>query len=162
MPFFDIFSRKKEKQQEKIKIIADYREKNSCVISELVAKGVEVEMRNLAVADFVIGETAVERKTVSDFIGSMINKRLFRQLEEIKQYKNYFLIIEGDFDNVEFGNKNAVRGMLLAILTEYRVPILYSKDEKETAEFIFLLAKKEKKEPALRASRIFLNKKEGK
>jgi len=146
--FENIFS-KSEKQKErdknkpKIKIIADNREKNSLVIAELISQGAEVEFKQLDVADYLIGETAVERKSSQDFIGSMINKRLQRQLQEIKQYKNYFLIIEGNPLDEDFQNKNAIRGMLLSILNSFKVPILYSRDEKETAIYLSLLAKKQ-------------------
>src|SRR3989344_4065891 len=92
---FNIFSRKPVKAQEKPKIIADYREKNSLVISEVVSLGIEIEFQALKVGDYIVNDTAVERKTVSDFISSMISHRLANQLEELKQYENRLLIIEG-------------------------------------------------------------------
>ena len=158
MPFFDIFSKSKKKKE--TKIIADLREKNSLVISELIEKGVKVEMKHLKVADYILGDIAIERKTARDFISSMINKRLERQLEEIKQYKNYFLIIEGNLNEVEFKNKNALRGMILEILLEKKIPILFSQDEEETATFLILLAKKSKKQANIRANKKILTKKE--
>ena len=63
------------------------QEKNKCEI--------EVEIKNLPVADFLINNIAIERKTVSDFISSMLNRRLLTQLEEINQYEKKLLIIEG-------------------------------------------------------------------
>ena len=95
MPILDIFSKSKIKEIKKPKIIADYREKNSLVISELIEQGAEIEIKHLKVADFVIGKTAIERKTVPDFQNSMIDKRLGKQLQEIKQYPNCLLLIEG-------------------------------------------------------------------
>ncbi len=158
MPFLGIFSKSKKKKE--TKIIADLREKNSLVISELIEKGVKVEMKHLKVADYILGDIAIERKTARDFISSMINKRLERQLEEIKQYKNYFLIIEGNLNEVEFKNKNALRGMILEILLEKKIPILFSQDEEETATFLILLAKKSKKQANIRANKKILTKKE--
>ena len=98
---FDIFSKKKIRIVEKPKIIADYREKNSLVISVLMSHGAEVEIKELKVADYIVKDVAIERKTVSDFLSSMLNKRLIKQLEEIQQYKNKLLIIEGieDYPN---------------------------------------------------------------
>jgi len=164
MPFLDIFSKKgKSKAKEKkeqIKIIADYREKNSLVISELSALGAEVQIKNLQVADFLIQNTAVERKTASDFISSMINKRLFRQLEEIKQYPQHFLLIEGNLQEQPFTNQNALRGFILSIIQDYKVPIIYSENEKESALFLYLLAKKSKNSDSIRANKKILSKKE--
>jgi len=105
---FSIFSNKKLKIIEKPKIIADYREKNSMVIAELISNGAEVEIKELKVADYIVKSVAIERKTVSDFLSSMINKRLIRQLEEIQQYKNRLLIIEG-FEEQEMYNEDNTR-----------------------------------------------------
>ena len=95
--FHNIFSSRKKENKEilKQKVIIDYREKNSLVVSELVKLGFEVEIKELKVADYLVKDVAIERKTVSDFISSMINQRLRSQLEELQQYPNKLLIIEG-------------------------------------------------------------------
>jgi len=156
---YNIFSKNREIEkieEPTVTIIADYREKNSLVIAEMMHLGLKVEFQALKVADYIVNNTAVERKTISDFISSMINKRIFRQLEEIKQYPNFFLIIEGFekhelySDSKEGMSSNAVRGMLLSIILKYRVPIIFTKNEEDTASFIYVLAKKQaKKEIAL-------------
>lgn len=172
MPFFDIFQRAKdeehEKPIEKPKIIADHREKNSLVIAELTSLGIDVELKVLPVADFIINNTAVERKTVSDFLNSMINKRLVRQLEEMQQYPSKLLLIEGlenqelyDDKNKDGINPNAIRGFLLSILIKSNVPILFTKNYQDTARFLSVLArKKEKTEEAIRAKKKSMSKKE--
>lgn len=167
--FFDIFSGKKEKACEKPKIIIDYREKNSLLPSELFSLGIDTEFRNLKVADYIINNVAIERKTVKDFFSSVINKRLFRQLEEIKQYSKFLLIIEGieeqDLYNDEKDgmNENAVRGVLLSILLKYNVPIMLTKDEKDTAKFMNILARKEgKRHKSLNPKKKSMNKEEQK
>jgi ERCC4-type nuclease len=106
----------------------------------------------LKVADYIVKGTAIERKTVNDFVSSMINKRLSRQLEEMQQFENKLLIIEGIkeqelySDNSKQGiNANAIRGFLLSILLKHKIPIMFTKDEEDTAKFICVLAKKEEK-----------------
>jgi Fanconi anemia group M protein len=167
--FFDIFQKESKEEENKPKpvIVADIHEKNSLVISELFSLGIQVDFRNLPVADFLIRDIAIERKTISDFISSMINKRLSRQLEEMKQYPKQLLIIEGIEekslyeDNKEGVNANAVRGFLLNILLEYQVPIIFTKNYEDTAKFLLVLAKKELKEhESIRAKKKSLNKKE--
>ena len=168
--FENIFSKGSARQEQKprLAIIADNHEKNSLVISELSELGIDVEMQHLPVADFLVNGVAIERKTVSDFLSSMINKRLSRQLEEIKQYPKSLLIIEGIDEqelyndcNPEGINANAIRGFLLSILLGFQVPIIFTKDYADTAKFISVLAKKEKKEHiSLRAVKKALNKKE--
>jgi Fanconi anemia group M protein len=153
--------------QEKPKIIADRREKNSLVISELVALGCEVELKHLKVADFLIKGIAIERKTVSDFINSMINKRLIRQLEEIKQYPRSLLIIEGIDEQELYSdephssvNGNAIRGFLLSIVLKFQIPIIFTKNYEDTAKFLNLMARKQKREISIRATKKARTKKE--
>jgi Fanconi anemia group M protein len=151
MSFHEIFSKEKITQIEKPKIIVDYREKNCMVISELVSLGLDVQFQTLKVGDYLFNETVIERKTVRDFVSSMINRRLFRQLEEMKQYNTKILIVEGIEeqelynDDNERVNANAIRGMILSVLLNYQIPIIFSKNEEDTALFINVLARKQKK-----------------
>lgn len=164
--FFEIFSNRKPKIIEKPKIIADYREKNSLVISNLISQGIEVEIKELKVADYIVKDVAIERKTVSDFLSSMLNKRLLKQLEELQQYKNKLLLIEGIeeqelyHDRPEGINGNAIRGFILSILLKYQVPIIFTKNPEDTARFISILAKKQEKEMSLKTKKRNLAKKE--
>ncbi len=165
----DIFSKsRKEKQEEKPKVIIDYRERNSLVYSELIGLGIETEVRELKVADYIVNDVAIERKTVSDFISSMLNKRLVNQLDSLQQYKNRLLLIEG-IDEQELYSRdipekglhpNAVRGFLLSIVLEHKTPIIFTKDAEDTAKFISILAKKQKREISLNVSKKSLDKKE--
>jgi len=150
----------------KPKIIVDYREKNSLVASELVGLGFEIEFRELKVADYIVKDVVIERKTISDFVSSMINKRLFKQIQELQQYKNRLLIVEGMdeqelYSDDESGvNGNAIRGFLLSILLKYHIPIIFTKNYEDSAKFISILSKKQTKEMALKAKKRILNKKE--
>lgn len=92
---YNIFQKKKKIEKIKPKITIDYREKNSLVISALIRLGIEIEFRELKIADYIVKDVAIERKTINDFISSMINKRLFNQIQELQQYKNRLLIVEG-------------------------------------------------------------------
>ena len=190
-PVLDIFSTSKKKTSSNIpqkdaqalrnkegteqcpkeKIIMDYREKNSLVYFNLLQEGFDVEVRELKVADFLVKEVAIERKTVSDFISSMINKRLTKQLEELQQYQKRILIIEGleeqELYTEEFSEKkgvhpNAIRGFLLSIILKYNVPIIFTKNSQDTAKFISVLSKKQQKESSLNVTKKSLTKKERK
>lgn len=148
----NIFSKKKEETKKtvpnpKIPIIVDTREKQSLIISHLVSELANIKIEKLEIADYLVGDTAIERKTFSDFLGSMINKRLIEQLIEIKKYPKYFLLLEGFYYNYqEFKvHENAIRGMLLAIVNDFQVPIIYTENEEDTAKFLILLAKQKEK-----------------
>lgn len=159
MPFLNIFSSKKA-SQEKIKIEVDNREKNSLVASFLCEQGFEVEFKQLPVGDYLVNGTAIERKTVGDFKSSIINKRIISQLLELKQYEKHLLLIEGILAEdlyISGIHENAFRGFLLSVALEFQVPIIFTRDEKDSARYISVLArKKEKGEQAIRASKIAL------
>lgn len=168
---FDIFSKpRKKKEPEKQKIIVDYREKNSLVASALVELGFEIEFRELKVADYLVNNVAIERKTVSDFVNSIINRRIIRQLEELQQYENKLLIIEGIEEQELYSDDadeekrmihpNAVRGFLLSVTIKHKIPIILTKNYEDTAKYLAVLARKKEKESSLNVTKKSLNKKE--
>jgi ERCC4-type nuclease len=167
----DIFSfrrKKKPKKKEPLKITIDHREKNSLVPAHLKKQGFEIEFKQLKVADYLVKDVAVERKTVSDFISSMINRRLLKQLEELQQYKNKLLIVEGIDEQDLYTNSknktgmhpNSIRGFLLSITLQHKIPLIFTKNAEDTAIFLTLIAKKQDREMSFRATKKTLNKKE--
>lgn len=164
MTFFDIFSKKKVKKEAPLKIIVDNREKNSLVIPELMDLGFEIEFKQLPVGDYLIGNTAIERKTISDLKLSIINKRIIQQLLELKQYKSHLLLIEGFLEEDIYNegiHENALRGFLLAVGLEFATPMLFTQDAKDTAKYLYVLARKKKSsESTIRASKILLSEEE--
>jgi len=161
----NIFSKKKLEKEptcpnSKTPIIIDTREKQSLIAANLIEKKANIEYEQLEIGDYLIQDTIIERKTFSDFVGSMLNKRLFDQLREIKKYPACFLLIEGfDYDYNKFNvHENAIKGMLLSVAIDYQIPIIYTEDEEDTANFLILTAKRyEKPRPqdSLRQSRTF-------
>jgi len=152
MPLHNIFKiTRKQKKKQIPKIIADIHEKNSLILSELKSSNqIKLEIKSLKIGDYLIGRTIIERKTVNDFISSMINKRLVQQLKQMKKYKQQLLIIEG-IDEQELYredtklNPNAIRGFILSIITNYQVPIVFTQDYKDTAKYLIILAKQQLK-----------------
>ena len=154
MPFHNIFKiiKRKSKKQKPI-IIADIHEKNSLILTELHEnKNIKLEIKSLKIGDYLIGKTIIERKTVNDFISSMINKRLIQQLRQMKKYKQQLLIIEG-IDEQELYredtklNPNAIRGFILSIITNYQISIIFTQNYQDTSKYLITLAKQQLKKP---------------
>jgi len=146
---FDIFSKTKKEnsgeKEPKPEILCDVHEKNSLVIAELSSLGAEIEIKSLEIGDYIIGNIAVERKTINDFASSMINRRLLEQLNNMIQYEKRILILEGEIKNARI-NENAIRGMILSTALDFKTPVIQTKDEYETAKFLILLAKQQMKQ----------------
>ncbi len=150
MALLNIFSKKKNKKEnniEKIKVEIDFREKNSLVPSELMKLGLEIEFKQLLVGDYIIRGVVIERKTISDFKSSIINKRIINQLNELKQFDKSLLILEGINERMYEGgiHENAFRGFLLTVGLVYKMPIIFTLNERDTAKYISILSKKRKK-----------------
>ena len=169
MTFHNIFSKtekaaNEQEDNKKVKIIIDDREKNSLVPSELIRLGFQIDFQHLPIGDYLINNIAIERKTTSDLKSSIINKRIFAQMQELKQYPLHLLIIEGNKEflfNNEILNLNAIKGFLLSSQINYKIPIIFSQNEKDTALYISLLAKrKEHKEISINPKKRSLDKEE--
>ena len=135
------------------KIIVDYRE-NKEIVKELYKHKVDVEIKSLIVADFImqvkdidghVKDLAIERKTIGDFLNSIIDKRILTQLITLKEnFPLQLLIIEGEENIYKIRNfhPNSIRGMLSSIAIDYQIPILYTKNYRDTAAYLALIAKR--------------------
>ncbi len=104
-------------------------------------------MEQLSVGDYQISEDIViERKTLSDLETSIIDGRIFSQLQDLSAIKRSALIVEGEASKLYASkriNGKAIIGLLTSIGLNYRVPIFFTKNQKETALFLYIMAKKE-------------------
>jgi Fanconi anemia group M protein len=158
--------KRKQKAKNEIIIYADNREGNR--ISHIIEKKFKckIEDKQLEVADYLLSEdVAVERKTIDDFLNSIVDGRLFNQLSELKSnFEKPILILEGEnlFDDLSKKRKvhpNAILGAIASIATDFSVPILWTKNQIETAAMLFAIAKREqidnKKSISVRGKRKF-------
>ena len=130
---------------DKLKIIVDHREKG--IVNELKDLELDVELKDLKAGDFVLSDkVGVELKTKEDFINSIIDGRLIKQLKLLREnFEIPLLIIQGEEDIYSLRNihPNAIRGMLASIAISYNIPIIYSKNIKDTAAILKIIAKRE-------------------
>ncbi|KAF5086430.1 ATP-dependent RNA helicase SrmB [anaerobic digester metagenome] len=126
-------------------IYADSREGNSSVLRELDGLDVKIRVKGLAVADYQVSDdVAIERKTVKDFISSIMDKRLHKQAKElVENFKKPLMIIEGDNLYSGFVHPNAVRGALASIAVDFGIPIIPTRSEADTAAMITRIALRE-------------------
>jgi DNA excision repair protein ERCC-4 len=151
----------------KPRVVVDTREFRSSLPSLVNARGMDIIPCMLTVADYVLTpDICVERKSVSDLIGSLNNGRLFNQAETMMEhYKSPMLLIEFDqsksFTLEPFADlTNSAAGVLAAapdlqsklVLLTIAFPklrIIWSSSPYQTAE-IFEELKKNNEEPDAR------------
>ena len=130
-----------------VSILADHREKNNQIVKELIELGGFVSTEQLNSADYLVsGRVGVELKKVPDFVSSIVDGRLLEQVRNLnKNFEKAILIIEGEEDiySVRKVNANAIRGMLASIVLDFGVPVLYTKNPKDTAALLAVMAKRE-------------------
>lgn len=133
------------KGENEIVIYTDTRELDSKIVA-ILRKRCTVREKQLDVGDYLLSDSvACERKTCDDFLQSMTDGRLFEQLGNMKNsFESPVLVIEGDtlFGRREI-HENAIRGALASIAVDYGMPILWTKNQLETAEMLFSMAKRE-------------------
>ena len=124
-------------------VYVDHRERAHKVLRALMEGGYRVEVTTLEVGDYVIGRYLVERKTFADLAESLIGGRLFEQLRSLAGVREYtpVVVIEGDRrDFVGRIGEESLRGVLLSIALDYRIPLFITSGEEETGALLVHLA----------------------
>jgi ERCC4-related helicase len=131
------------------KIVIDDRETSSKVVEVLSGMGAVIRLERLAHGDYAVGDRIlVERKTARDFVDTLINRDLLGQLKEMADaVPRPVLIIEGgDLYTQRDIHPNAIRGVLAAVTIDMGISLIYTKDEQDTAQMLFVIAKREDSE----------------
>ena len=127
-----------------VRIVVDERERPSGVADALRSKGAFIEFRVLEVADYIVGEYAVERKSVRDFVSSLFSGRLFDQAYRIgESYTDKILVVEGNLDNElkRTRNSRSLWGALISAVLDFDMHCFFTRDAEETAEFLITLGR---------------------
>ncbi|KAK9530667.1 hypothetical protein VZT92_012155 [Zoarces viviparus] len=148
-----------EQPKEPSRVIVDMREFRSELPSMLHRRGLDIEPVTLEVGDYILTpDTCVERKSVSDLIGSLQSGRLYTQcLSMTRYYKKPVLLIEfdpakpfslmarSDFRQ-EISSTDVSSKLTLLTLHFPRLRILWCPSPHATAE-LFLELKRGRSEP---------------
>ena len=128
-------------------IIVDDRETSSRVAERLHELGASITLERLESGDYAVGDRIlVERKTVQDFMNTLIERDLFGQLRAMADAAaRPILVIEGEDDLYAVRNihPNAIRGTLAAITVDMGIALMRTRDADDTAEMLYVLAQRE-------------------
>jgi len=147
-------------QELDVTIIVDSREGPSQTARELAKLNVLIKIEGLVASDFLLSDRiAVERKTVDDLEGSIMDGRLFDQLVAMKDaYQFPILLIEGEaHSTAQRISPQSLMGAIASVMVDYRIPVLWTNNAEQTALLLYSIAKreqiKERREPRVRAER---------
>lgn len=126
-------------------VYVDHREARSGVTRELSNLGIDVQPTSLSVADYQIGqEIGIERKSTKDFVSSLIDKRLYKQAQElVENFQRPIIILEGQNLYSSGLHPNAIRGALASLAIDFTIPIIPTRSPEDTAAMINRIAVRE-------------------
>ena len=123
-------------------VTLDYREASSTLSAYISSLGITVEYDSLVTGDICIEDNIlIERKTSRDLLTSIIDGRLFKQCERMRnaELKPLLLIELGEIGNSV--HPNAVLGALAHVTLDLGIPIITTKNSMESAHLVYLIAK---------------------
>ncbi len=125
---------------EDLRMVIDEREKKSGIPELLKQVGVKFETMNLPVGDYIVApETVVERKSVSDFISSVFDGRLFDQCNRLKEhFEHPTMIIEGNVDEIDQITENPLifYGAMSSVVLDFKIPVIPTPNASHTAKLL--------------------------
>ncbi len=133
-------------EDKKTIVKVDYREKGSSTLKALLEMNTNIELRSLEIGDYLLSdEVVIEYKTVKDFVDSIIDGRLLSQAKDLRQYRKPLIVVEGEEDVYAQRriHPNAIRGMIAALTINLGIPIITTKNPKDTASLLKVIADRE-------------------
>lgn len=146
------------------RIAVDRRERVSSIPELLIKAGITVDFATLKVGDYIISSnTAVERKTVHDFINSIYDGRLFIQCSELIKYFSFpIVIIEGNIKDLElvaesekekarkyYEKSPLIYSSISTIILDFRIPLINTPSAKHTTDLLISMAYKASQENSI-------------
>jgi len=135
---------------EQLHICVDSNEASSRrdIVTYLKFNGFDVDIRRLDVCDYVVSDrVGVERKDVSDFLGSMKDGRLFSQAKDMAGvYERPILILEGQMSRAlkrSAMKPSSVYGALSSVALDYGLTIIPTETPEHTGILLHRLAYRE-------------------
>ncbi|HET6458151.1 MAG TPA: ERCC4 domain-containing protein [Nitrosopumilaceae archaeon] len=126
-----------------LRMIIDEREKKSGIPDLLRAVGVNIELKNLSIGDYIVApETIVERKSIQDFISSVFDGRLFDQCNRLKEhFEHPVILMEGNVDQIEELTENPLvfYGAISSVILDFKIPIIPTPNASHTAKLLIAM-----------------------
>ena len=134
-----------------MKILIDNREKKSGIDFDFKKLNLDYEFCKLDIGDYMLSENCiVERKTIADFLSSLMDGRLFNQAKNLKDnFDKVLIIVEGDSSELYWSrdiSENAIISALLSLKLDYGISVMYSEDIEFTSIILKNLLRREHRE----------------
>lgn len=124
-------------QKESLKLSVDDRECSE-VVEELALLGVDLEIKRLKTGDYVWNDVCIERKTINDLCGSIVDGRIKSQCRRMSgQFKHSFVLVSGKIkERTADIHEHCILGMISSLVIKYGVNVIILDDDKQLAYMI--------------------------
>ena len=134
---------------EKLRIVADERERKSGIPGLLKKIGLQLDVKTLPVGDYIVAsETVVERKSIHDMVSSVFDGRLPDQCTRMREhFEHPILVVEGNTDQLQdiLENPLVFYGALSSVALDYNIPVIPTSDAESTARLLVAMAARKPK-----------------
>ncbi|MFA6091783.1 MAG: ERCC4 domain-containing protein [Elusimicrobiota bacterium] len=133
-----------------VEILCDAAEAASGIPDLLQEAGAQAKLCRLPAGDYLVaGRWLIERKAAGDFMASLYDGRLYRQLGYLSHaLPPAMLVVEGCPGYYEGFWPPALRRTLLASFASFRVPLIFTRRAEGTARFILDLGLRAVRHPS--------------
>lgn len=144
-----------------LRIVVDEREKKSGIPELLKKVGINLEMKQLPIGDYIVApETVVERKSISDLLSSVFDGRLFDQCSRLKEHFQFpVILMEGNVDEIETITENPMifYGAVSTVAIDFKIPIIPTPNATHSAKLLVSMCSRKElpKGPFLKKIRKF-------
>jgi DNA excision repair protein ERCC-4 len=125
-------------------LLVDHSERHSTLLEAARRSGVfDVRMVDLDTGDYLIDDAVlVERKTIGDFIASLVDGRLFPQTARLahSRYRSLLMIEGPKPPSMPAVHPHAVEGAIVSLAAMWRLPVLHSSEPEHSLLILRLLA----------------------
>ena len=126
---------------EMVTLVADAAQKGNAILAALADKKVRIVYANLQLGDYQITDNVyVLYMTSEDFVRGLADKRLYRQVLELKRScPEPVLLVEGPsvYEHKD-ANTFTINGALAFISILNRIPVVFTSDPVESADILFM------------------------
>jgi DNA excision repair protein ERCC-4 len=126
------------------RLSVDHSERHSALLEAARRSSVfDVRMVRLGAGDYLIDdEVLVERKTIGDFVASLVDGRLFPQTARLahSRYRSLLLIEGPRSTSTPDVHPHAVEGAVVSLAAMWRLPVLHSSEPEHSLLILRLLA----------------------
>jgi len=126
---------------EMVTLVADAAQKGNAVLEALEEKRVRVIYTNLQVGDYQITDNVyITYMTCEEFVRGLADKRLYRQILELKRScPEPLILVEGpNVYELKGANPYLINGALAFISALNRIPVIFTGGPEESADIMFM------------------------